>query len=83
MSPERLAARGVRQSMMRGGAPGENAHMESFFHLLKADGVDGRLFHTIAELRQHLRWYLRYDHHQRLHFALDYRSPIDYERRAA
>ena len=32
-----LADYGVRQSMTRGGAPGENAHMESFFHSLKAD----------------------------------------------
>ena len=51
---QRLAARGVRQSMTRGGAPGENAHMESFFHSLKADGVHGRPFHTVAELRQQI-----------------------------
>ena len=39
-----LAASGVRQSMTRGGAPGENAHMESFFHSLKADVIHGRTF---------------------------------------
>jgi transposase InsO family protein len=79
----RLVALGVRQSMTRGGAPGENAHMESFFHSLKADLVHGRRFHTVAELRQHLRRYLRYYNHQRLHSALEYRSPVDYERGAA
>ena len=42
----RLAASGVRQSMTRGGAPGENAHMESFFHSLKADVIHGRSFQT-------------------------------------
>lgn len=42
----RLAASGVRQSMTRGGAPGENAHMESFFHSLKADAIHGRSFQT-------------------------------------
>ena len=39
----RLATNGVRQSMTRG-APGENAHMESFFHSLKADVIHGGPF---------------------------------------
>lgn len=73
----------ARQSMTRGGAPGENAHMESFFHSLKADGIHGRAFQTVRELRLHLRRYLRYYNHQRLHSALGYQSPVDYERRAA
>ena len=79
----RLAASGVRQSMTRGGAPGENAHMESFFHSLKADVIHGRSFQTVAELRQQLRRYMRYYNYQRLHSALGYQSPVDYERRAA
>ncbi len=73
----------ARQSMTRGGAPGENAHMESFFHSLKADGVHGRTFPTARDLRQHLRQYLHYYNHQRLHSALGYRSPVDYEQHAA
>jgi putative transposase len=79
----RLAASRVRQSMTRGGAPGENAHMESFFHSLKADVIHGRSFQAVAELRQQLRRYIRYYNHDRLHSALGYQSPVDYERRAA
>ena len=79
----RLAVDGVRQSMTRGGAPGENAHMESFFHSLKADIIHGRSFQTVAELRQRLRRYVRYYNHRRLHSALGYHSPVDYERAAA
>lgn len=79
----RLVAQGVRQSMTRGGAPGENAHMESFFHSLKADVIHGRSFQTVTELRRQLRRYMRYYNHQRLHSALDYQSPVDYERTAA
>lgn len=79
----RLAASGVRQSMTRGGAPGENAHMESFFHSLKADVIHGRSFQTVHALRQQLRHYMRYYNYQRLHSSLGYRSPVDYERRAA
>ena len=78
-----LTAGGVRQSMTRGGAPGENAHMESFFHSLKADAIHGRNFPTIGELRHQLRCYVRYYNYQRLHSALNYQSPVDYERAAA
>ena len=61
----------------------KNAHMESFFHALKTDLVHGRQFQTVAELRQQLRSCLSYYNHRRLHSALGYRSPIDYERGAA
>ena len=78
-----LAEHGVRQSMTRGGAPDENAHVESFFHSLKADVIHGRHFQTVAKLRSHLRRYVRYYNHQRLHSALRYQSPVDYERGSA
>jgi transposase InsO family protein len=78
-----LLEAGIEQSMTRGGAPDENAHIESFFHSLKADGIHGRRFRSVWELRRHLRSYMRYYNHRRLHSALDYRSPVDYERRAA
>ena len=79
----RLVARGAQQSMTRGGAPDENAHMESFFHSLKAELIHGRTFSVMAELRQQLRRYAQYYNYQRLHLSLGYRSPVDYERAAA
>jgi len=80
---QRLASSGVAQRMTRGGAPDENAHMESFFHSLKADVIHGRVFQTVTELRHELRRYVPSYNHQRLHASLDYQSPVDYERRAA
>jgi len=77
-----LAAHGVRQSACVRG-PGDNAHMESFFHSLKAEAIRGHHFATDAELRATLRDYLRYYNATRAHSALAYRSPIDFERRAA
>ncbi len=65
----RLAASGVRQSMTRGGAPGENAHMESFFRSLKADLIHGRTFETVAELRPLLRRYVQYYNYRRPAFV--------------
>ena len=78
-----LVARHVRQSMTRGGAPGENPHIESFFHSCKADVIHGQTFRTIGELRRTLRWYLPFYNYRRRHSALGYQSPVDYERRAA
>lgn len=80
---DRVAQLGIRQSMTRGGAPSENAHIESFFHSLKADVVHGVRFTTDVELRRAVRRYVQYYNHRRLHSALSYRSPVDYERRAA
>lgn len=80
---QRLAKSGVQQSMTRGGAPDENAHMESFFHSLKAEVTHGRSFAAVAELRRVLRRYMQYYNHHRLHSSLGYQSPVDYERAAA
>ena len=78
-----LAARGIRQSMTRGGAPDENAHVESFFHSLTAECRHGRVFPTVAALRHPGRESVKYYNRQRLHSSLGYQSPVDYERRAA
>lgn len=77
---DRLAALGVQQSATQTG-PGDNAHMESFFHSLKAELVHGTRFATGTSLRQQVARYVRYYNHQRLHSALGYRSPVDYEAR--
>ena len=80
---QRLEEHGVRQSMTRGGAPDENAHMESFFHSLKADVIHGRRFANVTDLRRALNRYVSYYNHKRLHSALSYHSPVDYEQGAA
>lgn len=77
-----LAARGIQQSACVSG-PGDNAHMESFFHSFKAEVVRGVTFRTEAVLRQTLRHYFRYYSHTRLHSALGFLSPVDYEALAA
>ncbi|MGH7712597.1 MAG: transposase, partial [Gemmatimonadaceae bacterium] len=75
---DRLARLGVRQSSAVTG-PGENAHMESFFHSFKAEVVHGVHFENDVQLRQAIRRYMRYYNYKRLHSALDYRTPVDYE----
>ena len=78
----RLRQLGVQQSSALHG-PGENAHMESFFHSLKAELLHGTAFDRDADLRRALRGYVLYYNGRRLHSALGYRAPIDYEAMAA
>jgi len=80
---DRLRVLGVRQSMTRGGTPGDNAHAESFFHSLKADVVHGAQFTSDETLRSCVRRYVRFYNHRRLHSSLGYRSPVEYERQVA
>jgi transposase InsO family protein len=79
---DRLRALGIRQSAALRG-PEDNAHMESFFHSLKAELVHGARFESQPALRQAIARYVRYYNHERLHSALAYRSPVDYESCAA
>jgi transposase InsO family protein len=79
---DRPVALGIRQSSARRG-PEDNAHMESFFHSLNAELVHGTRFTTDAALRRAVASYIRYYIHHRLHSALAYRSPVDYESSAA
>ena len=79
---DRLRALGVRQSSSQRG-PEDNAHMESFFHTLTAELVHDSEFATTAALRAAIARYIRYYNRERLHSALAYRSPVDYEANAA
>jgi transposase InsO family protein len=79
---DRVRALGFRQSSALTG-PGDNAHMESFFHSLKAERLHGTTFATVHTLRHALKRYITYYNGARSHSALGYRSPIEYESRVA
>jgi putative transposase len=78
----RVARLGFLQSAS-GRGPGDNPHMESFFHSLKAELTRGVMFLTDDALRRALRRYIRYYNATRLHSALGYLSPIAFECQAA
>ena len=75
-----LARLGIVQSMNRPGKMNDNAHMESFFHSLKAEDLHGRRFDNDEQLRQALRSYIAFYNQQRLHSALRYLPPVAFER---
>jgi putative transposase len=80
---DHLKKLGVVQSMNRPGQMNDNAHMESFFHSLKAEELAGRRFETEDELVRAIRSFITRYNQSRLHSSLGMRSPIDYERLAA
>lgn len=76
-----LARRGVVPSMSRKGNCYDNAPVESFFSSLKNELVRHRRFAHQAEARYAIAEYIEvFYNRQRLHQALGYRSPEEFER---
>ena len=71
-------------SVNRLGVCTDNAHMESFFHTLKAELIRGRTFDSDDELRFALNSYInQFYNHKRLHSGIGYCSPAECEKMAA
>jgi putative transposase len=74
-----LAAHRIVASMSRAGDCWDNASVESFFSRMKAEATPtsgwGTLAHAQALIGDHINFYNR----TRLHSAIGYRRPIDYE----
>jgi transposase InsO family protein len=81
---DELAKHGIRASVNRLGYCTDNAHMESFFHTLKAELIRGRTFHSEPELRYALNGYINQFYNlKRLHSGIGYVPPVDFERMMA
>jgi putative transposase len=77
---DRLAKLGFRQSMNRPGKMNDNAHMESFFHSMKADVIHGCRLDDDRELVAVVKSYMPFYNGTRMHSSLDYRAPVAHER---
>ena len=78
-----LERRGIVCSMSRKGNCWDNAVMESFFGTLKTELVYHRKYETREEARSDIFDYIEvFYNRQRLHSALGYRSPADFEKMA-
>jgi putative transposase len=77
---ELLTTHAIQPSMSRVGNPYDNAKAESFMKTLKQEEVDGRAYRDIAEARAAIGTFIdRVYNTARLHSALGYRSPAEYE----
>jgi len=76
-----LKAWGMRSSMCRKGDCWDNAPTESLWGRMKTACVHGRRFATREQARQAVMDWITFYNHSRLHSALGYLSPMQYEQR--
>ena len=78
----RLEAAGIQPSMSRAGCPYDNAMAESFMKTLKQEEVDASAYRDLTHARSAIGAFIETVYnHQRLHSALDYLSPVEFETR--
>ena len=77
---ELLRQKQIHQSMSRKANCYDNAHIESFWATLKTEGLPRQSYATRAEARLAVFDYVHTFYNRvRLHSALDYKSPVDFE----
>jgi transposase InsO family protein len=68
-------------SVSRPGNPGDNANCESFFRTLKREEIRATEYANVEDLRNKISRFIdHYYNRERLHSALGYRSPAEFEK---
>lgn len=75
-----LEVNAIQASMSRVGNPYDNAKAESFMKTLKAEEVDGRAYRNVQTARREIGEFIEQVYNRtRLHSALGYQSPAEFE----
>ena len=79
----KLESMGALASMSRPGRPWENGKCESFIRTIKKEEIDARAYRNREELERNIEEFIEGNYNKvRLHSALGYQSPQDFERAA-
>jgi transposase InsO family protein len=77
---ERLERRKIAVSMSRPGNPYDNAKAESFMKTLKTEEVNGKAYANIDDARRQIGAFIETVYNaKRLHSALGYKPPVEFE----
>ena len=74
-----LAAFGVKRSLSGKGCSYDNAVAEATFKVVKTEFVSNTMFDSLEQLRLQFNHYVDWFNYNRLHFTLNYRTPIEYK----
>lgn len=78
---DKLESIGALASMSQPGRPWENGKCESFMRTIKKEEIDARIYRDREELERNIEDFIeRYYNKVRLHSALGYKSPQEFER---
>lgn len=74
---EFLGAHGITGQYTGYNAPDDNAYVERIIRTIKEEEIWPNLWDSLAEARQAMEAYVTYYNHERLHSALNYRTPAE------
>jgi putative transposase len=74
---EFLGAHGITGQYTGYNAPDDNAYVERIIRTIKEEEIWPNLWDTLGEARQAMEAYVTYYNHERLHSALNYRTPAE------
>jgi putative transposase len=75
-----LGKNGIILCVSRPASPGYNVNCESFFRTLKREEFDAKEFRDLEDLRLNVSAFIDgYYNNERLHSALGYRPPAEFE----